>query len=89
MLMLKKPTPMRDEMMKGEFKVGTPLEMVREARLLVETLDCDGTWFTASHPSNYVRMEGWLNADKELFLDRIDRALRGEIRLTPEWMRTG
>lgn len=89
MLMLKKSTPMRDDWMRGDFQMGTPLEMIQEERLLMEHLDTEGTWFTGMHVSNYVPMEGWLNKDIPRFLHRIDQALRGEIRLTPEWMRGG
>ncbi len=87
MLMLKKPTPMRDAMLRGEFKLGTPIEMIREMRLFVENLDSEGTQFLANHVSNYVPLQGWLNRDKEEILECYDSALRGEIKLTPEWMR--
>lgn len=87
MLMLSEPSPMRDQMLRGEFTLPGPMDMLRESKLLLENLDCEGTKYVGTHVSNYVPLDGVLNRDKELFIQRIDRALRGEIRLQPEWMR--
>ena len=87
MLMLKEPCPMRDQMLRGEFTLPSAMDMLRESKLLLQNLDCDGTKYVGTHVSNYVPLEGVLNRDKDIFINRIDRALRGEIRMQPEWMR--
>lgn len=87
MLMLKEPSPMRDDMLAGKFTLPAPMDMLRESKLLLENLDCEGTKYVGTHVSNYVPLEGYLNRDKELFFRRINKALQGEIRLQPEWMR--
>jgi len=87
MLMLKEPSPMRDDMLAGKFTLPEPMEMLQESKLLLQNLDCEGTKYVSTHVSNYVPLQGYLNRDKELFIHRIDKALQGQIRLTPEWMR--
>ena len=49
--------------------------------MLVELLDVEPLHFTSNHASNYLPLKGGLPEDKEKFLDMIDQALAGKIRL--------
>ena len=49
--------------------------------MLVELLDVDPLHFTSNHASNYLPLKGGLPEDKEKFLEMIDQALAGKIRL--------
>ena len=44
--------------------------------------------FSSTHASNYLSVRAWLPEGKQELLDLIDGALRGEIGLKPEWMRS-
>ena len=52
----------------------------QEDRLL-EHLDVDPLHFTSNHASNYLPLKGGLPEDRKRFLDMIDQALAGKIRL--------
>jgi len=86
-LMLGPPAPMYDEMMRGEFEIPKSDEILREIRLMVETIDDEGCIFRANHVSNYVNLNGTLNRDKNAIIARIDQALGGSIRLKPDRFR--
>jgi len=44
-------------------------------------------YFFSNHASNYLPIKAELPSGKQKALDLIDAALRGEVRLKPEWMR--
>jgi hypothetical protein len=43
--------------------------------------------FYSNHASNYLPVKARLPRGKQEALDLIDRALKGEVGLRPEWMR--
>ena len=71
----------------GKFQPITPVDSLREARLLVEKLEVDPLHFTCDHASNYVPLKGSLPEDREAFLARLDRALESGDGMRPEWLR--
>lgn len=71
----------------GKFQPITPVDSLREARLLVEKLEVDPLHFTCDHASNYVPLKGSLPEDREDFLARLDRALESGDGMRPEWLR--
>lgn len=71
----------------GKFQPITPMDSLREARLLIEKLEVDPLHFTCDHASNYVPLKGSLPEDKEQFLARLDLALESGAGMRPEWSR--
>ena len=71
----------------GKFQPITPMDSLREARLLIEKLEVDPLHFTCDHASNYVPLKGSLPEDRERFLAQLDRALESGAGMRPEWSR--
>ena len=76
-----KDTPLGDDVLAGRFKVCTPDHILEECQVLLEHLDVDPLHFTSNHASNYLPLKGGLPEDKQKFLDLLDQALAGKIRL--------
>ena len=76
-----KGTPLGEDVLAGRFQVCSADHVLEECRLLIEHLDVDPLHFTSNHASNYLPLKGGLPEDREKFLDMIDQALAGKIRL--------
>ena len=76
-----KGTPLGEDVLAGRFEVCSADHVLEECRLLIEHLDVDPLHFTSNHASNYLPLKGGLPEDKEKFLNMIDQALAGKIRL--------
>ena len=76
-----KGTPLGDDVLAGRFEVCSADHVLEECRLLIEHLDVDPLHFTSNHASNYLPLKGSLPEEREKFLDMIDQALAGKIRL--------
>lgn len=74
-------TPMAEWVASGELVEPTPLELIRESRLLLSKIDCPGAVFRSNHASNYLPLEGTLNQDREKLIRLCDDALRGDAAL--------
>ncbi len=74
-------TPLGDDVLAGRFNVCTPDQILEECRLLIEELDVDPLHFTSNHASNYLPLKGSMPDQREEFLQMIDGALEGKIRL--------
>lgn len=68
-------TPLYDDYESGAFKLLSPHQALKEIRLLIENLDCQGTMVLSDHYSNYWDVNGRLPEDKEKMLADIDHAL--------------
>ena len=86
-LMLTPGTPLHDQWERREFVLPGPEAMLAELRTMLHHSDLSGGYFHANHASNYLPIKARLPEDKEATLAVIDRALRGEIGLKPEYMR--
>ncbi|MEM1658202.1 MAG: radical SAM protein [Candidatus Jordarchaeales archaeon] len=64
-------TPLYEKVVSGEFKVSSPLEVLKETRLLIERLNVS-SWFLSDHVSNYLPVNGKLPEDKEDLLNFLD-----------------
>lgn len=71
----------------GERVLPSQQELFSELRCLVAGLGPIRTQFQANHASNYFNLNGRLPKDKERFLQIIDRALDGTLRIKPEQYR--
>lgn len=86
-LMVEEGTPLYDWVQDGSFRLLDRRQVLRETRLLVETLDSPGSVFRMNHASNYLALRGTLNADKDAMLAEITRAEQDLSRLRPEGWR--
>lgn len=68
-------TPLYEEYESGAFQLLSPHEAIREIRLLVENLHCEGSRVLSDHVSNYCNVNGILPDGKEFMLKTIDRCL--------------
>ena len=80
-------TPLYKQMQRGEFNLMSPLEILKELRIMLQFTDLRPGYFYANHASNYLPLRARLPRDKESALTLIDKALSGKIKLTPEWLR--
>jgi len=86
-LMLLPNTPLYQDATAGVFQLPGHWQLLRELKTLVTHINLDRVQFQANHASNYLPINGRLNRDKARILTLIDRALTGDIQLTPEVMR--
>lgn len=68
-------TPLYADYLRGDFKLLTPHQTLREIRLLVENLECDNSMVLSDHVSNYWDVCGIIPDDREKMLAGIDEAL--------------
>lgn len=76
-----KGTPLGEDVLAGRFEVCSADHVLEECRLLIEHLDVAPLHFTSNHASNYLPLKGGLPEDRETFLEMLDQALAGKIRL--------
>ncbi len=74
-------TPMYDAYKSREFVLQTPHETLREVRLLIENLECEGSIFLSDHSNNYCNINGLLPRDKALMIADLDELLTYDERL--------
>jgi radical SAM superfamily enzyme YgiQ (UPF0313 family) len=74
-------TPMYEAYQSGEFELQTPHETLREVRLLLENLECEGSVFLSDHSNNYCNINGILTRDKDRMLAELDELLSYDERL--------
>lgn len=86
-LMLVPGTPLYRDYENGLFPLLEPKEMLREIRTMITHTELSSGLFFANHASNYLPIKARLPRDKADTLALIDRALSGELRLKPEYMR--
>jgi len=86
-VMLIPGTPLHEEYLKGDFEIPDEHELLLELREMIAHTRLSRGLFFSNHASNYLPIKARLPKGKQEALDQIDRALRGEIGLRPEWMR--
>ncbi|NLW31321.1 MAG: radical SAM protein [Fibrobacter sp.] len=72
---------------KGEFDLLSPEETLKELRVMLQHTELNPGYFYANHASNYLPLRARLPRDKQKTLNLIDSAIKGEVNLTPEWLR--
>lgn len=68
-------TPMYEAYHNGEFELQSAHETLREIRLLLQNLECEGSIFLSDHSINYCYVNGLLTRDKEQMIAQIDELL--------------
>jgi radical SAM superfamily enzyme YgiQ (UPF0313 family) len=86
-VMLVPGTPLYEDYLTGRFRLPDQSGILRELREMIAHTELTGGLFFSNHASNYLAIKARLPGGKQEALGLIDRALRGEIGLRPEWMR--
>ncbi len=74
-LMTPPGTPIHDMVKSGAFVPMTPMDILRELRVLVEHLELSNCVFRTNHASNYLAIGGTMSAEKDGILAVIDHIL--------------
>lgn len=72
---------------RGEFKLLTPEQTLKELRILLENISLENCVFRSNHASNYLPLKGVLNQDRDKMLALIERGLANPTLLRPEYLR--
>lgn len=86
-VMLIPGTPLYNDFRNGDFQLPSEKEMLAELREMIAHTDLTRGLFFSNHASNYLPVKARLPKGKQDALDLIDRALKGDVGLRPEWMR--
>jgi len=86
-LMLMTGTPMHKDNLNGKFPLLEPVEMLEELKTMLYHTNLSHGLFSAAHASNYLSINAWMPEDKQVALDVIDEAIKGNVSLKPESMR--
>ncbi len=86
-VMLLPGTPLHEEFQNGAFEVPTEKELLLELREMIAHTNLSRGLFFSNHASNYLPIKARLPKGKQVALDQIDSALKGDIALREEWMR--
>jgi len=73
----------------GEFVPMTPMDILRELKLLIENLEQTNCIFRTNHASNYLPIHGTLNRDKERLLEILTQTIENEDygKIRPNYLR--
>jgi radical SAM superfamily enzyme YgiQ (UPF0313 family) len=86
-VMLIPGTPLYEDLANRRFDLPDERELLVELREMIRHTHLTRGLFFSNHASNYLPIKARLPKGKQDALDLIDRALRGEVGLRPEWMR--
>lgn len=79
-LTLGREAPLRQDYLEGKFEKLNTVEALQEQKLFLEHVDSEGTVLRSNHVSNYMSLSGTLNADRELMIAQLERAIaRGDM----------
>lgn len=67
-------TPLLEQIQRGEFQMLGPHEVLKETQIFIQDLQTK-TSLKSDHYSNYINLSGELPEDKEILLNKLDRAL--------------
>ena len=82
--------PLYDDMQTGRFPEPTFGEHIDEEELFLQELEVENCLYFGLHPSNVVRMQGWLSRDKQAMLEEVkDTRRRLQNRLNDVPVRYG
>jgi radical SAM superfamily enzyme YgiQ (UPF0313 family) len=83
-------TALHTDMERGAFIPATELEILEEEKALIDALELENVRFYGVHPTNSVRVSGWLPQDKLKMVAAIDEGIKkfGEKTLSTAFART-
>lgn len=74
-LLLEPGVPLEEKVRKGEFQLLTPIEVLKETKLLLENLSVEHCIFRSNHASNYIPLQGTLPADQQPLIRQLKAAI--------------
>ncbi|MEQ8197222.1 MAG: radical SAM protein [Clostridiaceae bacterium] len=74
-------TEMYDRVSRGEMTLLEPMDILKEARMLIDGLDLENCVLRSNHVSNYINLSGVLGRDKENLLSQLDKVVNSHIEL--------
>lgn len=82
-------TPLHDEYRRGEFSLISPMESLRELKIIIENSAFSDCFFSSMHASNYLSVRGRLPQDRAKLLAQMDYVLSRQdpAMLRPEFLR--
>jgi len=86
-VMLIPGTPLYEEFVNKKFELPDERELLIELREMIRHTNLSRGLFYSNHASNYLPVKARLPNGKQDAINLIDRALKGEVGLRPEWMR--
>ena len=86
-LMLTPGSRLYQQYEQGSFHLLSPRQMLEELRTMLYHTELSDGYFHANHASNYLPIKARLPGDKQATIELIDKALRGDVPLKPEYMR--
>ena len=86
-VMLIPGTPLYEDFVSKKFELPDEKELLIELREMIRNTNLSRGLFYSNHASNYLPVKARLPNGKQEALNLIDRALKGEVGLRPEWMR--
>jgi radical SAM superfamily enzyme YgiQ (UPF0313 family) len=86
-VMLIPGTPLYEEFVSKKFELPNERELLIELREMIRHTNLSRGLFYSNHASNYLPVKARLPNGKQEAINLIDRALKGEVGLRPEWMR--
>ncbi len=86
-LMLIPGTPLYMDCQSGKFRELDSKGILNEMYQIMKSLELKKTLFYSNHASNYLQIFGRLPEKKEYFLRILEKGLRGDAPLTPEFLR--
>jgi len=86
-VMLIPGTPLYEDFVNKKFELPDERDLLIELREMIRHTNLSRGLFYSNHASNYLPVKARLPNGKQEALNLIDRALRGEVGLRPEWMR--
>lgn len=86
-LMLTPNTPLFAASLNNDFVLPSATEMLEELAVMFAATGLTDGYFHANHASNYLPIKARLPKDREATLRLIERALQGQVKLKPEYLR--
>ena len=82
-------TPLYEQYTRGEFKLISPMQSLRELKIIIENSSFTDCFFSSMHASNYYSVRGRLPQDKAKMLAQLENVLTSNnpAMLRPEFMR--
>ncbi|AOT68798.1 radical SAM protein [Geosporobacter ferrireducens] len=74
-LLLEPGVSLEAQVKNGEFQLLTPIEILKETKMLLENFALNHCIFRSNHASNYISLQGTLPEDRQRLIQQLDEAI--------------